>query len=156
RRHHRRDRACDAQAGLRPRRAAPARLRARRVQRACGSVRTLDPGRQSGNAVSRHPEAPRKGAPVPGRRGEDRLQSEGAVTDNVYAPPRASLETQEGPQELWRIDFKTLKRLYNASHSIRALGFLYGLGAFGIVTGAILALGPYSASGFGRGLAALM
>ena len=78
------------------------------------------------------------------------------MTDNVYAPPRANLETQEGPAELWQIDFKRLKRLYNASHTIRALGFLYGLGVFGIVAGAILALGPYSASGFGRGLAALM
>ena len=63
------------------------------------------------------------------------------MTENVYAPPRANLETQEGPAELWHIELKQLKRLYNASHSIRALGVLYGLGTFGIVAAVMLAIG---------------
>jgi hypothetical protein len=67
------------------------------------------------------------------------------MTDNVYAPPRANLETREGPAELWHIELKQLKRLYNASHSIRALGVLYGLGAFALVAAVILAIGPSAA-----------
>jgi len=78
------------------------------------------------------------------------------VTDNVYAPPRANLETQEGPPELWQIEFKRLKRLYNASHTIRALGFLYALGIFGLVSAIALSSGTYARSGYAAGLAAML
>jgi hypothetical protein len=61
------------------------------------------------------------------------------MTDNAFAPPRANLETQTGPQALWEMPFKELKKLYLASVNIRALGILYGLGAFGgLLAGALL------------------
>jgi hypothetical protein len=60
------------------------------------------------------------------------------MTDNAFAPPRANLETQFGPQQLWEMPFKDLKKLYLASVNIRALGILYGLGAFGLLAGPIL------------------
>jgi hypothetical protein len=64
------------------------------------------------------------------------------MTDNAFAPPRANLETQTGPQELWEMPFKDLKKLYLASVNIRALGILYGLGALGgLVAGVLLVNG---------------
>ena len=77
--------------------------------------------------------------------------------DNAFAPPRANLETREGPQELWQMDFKRLKRLYNASHTIRALGGLYGLGVVIFVGGALaLANSRYAVSGENRALMVVM
>ena len=61
------------------------------------------------------------------------------MTDNVYAPPRANLDTQEGPQELWRMELKRLKRLYNASRTVHALGVLYALGAVGLIAALLFA-----------------
>lgn len=54
------------------------------------------------------------------------------MTENVFAPPRASLDVQEGPEVLWQMSWKDIRKLYLASVNIRALGFLYGLGAFGV------------------------
>ena len=50
---------------------------------------------------------------------------------NAFAPPRASLEVREGPAELWEMPFKELRKIYHASHTIRALGALYALVAIG-------------------------
>lgn len=55
------------------------------------------------------------------------------MTDNVFAPPRASLDVQEGPEALWDMPWKDLRKLYSASSNIRALGGLYGIGAFGSI-----------------------
>ena len=80
-----------------------------------------------------------------------------SATQNVFAPPRANLESQEGPQELWQMDFKRLRRLYNASHTIRALGGLYGLGLVIFLGGALtLVNSRYSASPDNRALVVLM
>ena len=54
------------------------------------------------------------------------------MTENVFAPPRASLDVQEGPEVLWQMSWKDIRKLYLASVNVRALGFLYGLGAFGV------------------------
>ena len=59
------------------------------------------------------------------------------ASDNVFAPPRASLETQEGPQALWEMPFKDLRKLYHASVNVNVLGVLYGLGAFGALLGGL-------------------
>lgn len=67
------------------------------------------------------------------------------TSDNLYAPPQANVEIPEGPRALWEMPFKELKRLYNATHTIRALGFLYGLGALGILVAvAFLASGAFA------------
>jgi hypothetical protein len=50
------------------------------------------------------------------------------VGDDVFAPPRANLDVREGPEALWEMPFKELRKLYLASLNIRALGALYGLG----------------------------
>src|SRR2546421_6459259 len=57
------------------------------------------------------------------------------MSDNVFAPPRASLDVHEGPGALWEMTFKEVRKLYLASVNIRALGILYGLGAVGAVAG---------------------
>ncbi|HUQ29364.1 MAG TPA: hypothetical protein VM051_12275 [Usitatibacter sp.] len=65
------------------------------------------------------------------------------MTDNVFAPPRANLETRVGPDGLWEMSFKEVRKLYLASVNIRALGVLYGLGAVGaIAAGGILLFTP--------------
>ena len=55
------------------------------------------------------------------------------MTENVFAPPRANLETREGPDVLWDMTFKQVRKLYLASVNIRALAFIYALGALGLV-----------------------
>jgi hypothetical protein len=61
--------------------------------------------------------------------------------ENVFAPPRAQLDTREGPEALWDLTWKDIRKLYLASVNIRALGVLYAIGAFGVlaVGGVILA-----------------
>jgi hypothetical protein len=78
------------------------------------------------------------------------------MAENVYAPPRANLETQEGPQELWQIEFKQLKRLYYATINIRALGVLCALGSLGLVAAVMFATSSYIASGYGRAMALIL
>ena len=69
------------------------------------------------------------------------------MTDNVFAPPRANLETREGPDGLWDIAFKEVRKLYLASVNIRALGVIYALGSLGlIVTGGTMVADPKLAS----------
>ena len=64
------------------------------------------------------------------------------MSENVFAPPRASLDVQEGPEALWELPWKELRRIYLASVNIRALGVLYGLGAVGaIAAGSMLLVG---------------
>jgi len=75
----------------------------------------------------------------------------------VFATPRANLETQEGPPELWQMDFKRLKRLYNASQSIRTLAAVYALGLVLFLGGALsLANSRYTISAENRALVSLM
>ena len=62
----------------------------------------------------------------------------GPATENVFAPPKADLETRTEPGELWQMPFKDLKKLRSASESVRALAFLFGLSALG---GLLLGLG---------------
>ena len=78
------------------------------------------------------------------------------MTDNVYAPPRANLETQEGPPELWQVQFKRLARLYSATQTIRALGFLYALVTFFLALGVMAALRPDGGSTPGATIAILI
>jgi hypothetical protein len=59
------------------------------------------------------------------------------MTDNVFAPPQAKLDVHEGPEVLWQMSWKDLRKLYLASVNVRALGVLYGLGAFGAIVAAI-------------------
>ena len=53
--------------------------------------------------------------------------------DNVFAPPRAQLDTREGPQALWDLSWKDIRKLYLASVNVRALGVLYAIGAVGVL-----------------------
>jgi hypothetical protein len=53
------------------------------------------------------------------------------VGDDVFAPPRANLEVREGPEVLWEMPFKEVRKLYLASLNIRALGILYFIAALG-------------------------
>jgi len=55
------------------------------------------------------------------------------MTDNVFAPPRANVDVREGPEALWALSFKEIRKLYYASLNIRALGVLYGIGAVGLI-----------------------
>ena len=65
------------------------------------------------------------------------------MTENAFAPPRANLETREGPDGLWDITFKEVRKLYLASVNIRALGVIYALGCVGlIVTGTAMFANP--------------
>jgi hypothetical protein len=64
---------------------------------------------------------------------------------NPFAPPRASVEVREGPNELWAMPFKELRKIYHASHTFRALGFLYGLVAIGC--GAVMTMFGFNAHG---------
>ena len=81
------------------------------------------------------------------------------MTDNAFAPPRSNVETREGPEALWDLTFKEVRKLYLASLNIRALGGLYALGALGCLFGAFATMmGPSVASeqsGVGRGLMSL-
>jgi hypothetical protein len=52
---------------------------------------------------------------------------------DVFAPPRSNIEVREGPEVLWAMTWKEVRKLYLASVNIRALGFLYVLGAVGII-----------------------
>jgi len=60
------------------------------------------------------------------------------MTDNVFAPPRSNVEVRTGPEALWALTFKQVRRLYHASSSIRALGVLYGLGAVAVIAALVL------------------
>ena len=65
------------------------------------------------------------------------------TSDNVFAPPRATLDTREGPEALWELSWKEIRKLYLASVNVRALGVLYGLGAVGaVIGGAMVAFSP--------------
>lgn len=65
------------------------------------------------------------------------------MNDNVFAPPRSDVEVQEGPDALWELDWKGIRKLYLASVNVRALGMLYGLAAFGtLVSGGVGILMP--------------
>jgi len=55
------------------------------------------------------------------------------MTDNVFAPPQAKLDVHEGPEVLWEMTWKEVRKLYLASVNIRALGVLYAIGAVGIL-----------------------
>lgn len=70
------------------------------------------------------------------------------MTENVFAPPQAELEARVGPEDLWEMEFKRVKKLAMASINIRVLGVLWGLGAFGVIAGvAMIAMGTGAASG---------
>jgi hypothetical protein len=56
------------------------------------------------------------------------------MSENVFAPPRANLETREGPEALWDMTFKQVRKLYLASVNVRALGVIYALGALGLIS----------------------
>jgi hypothetical protein len=71
------------------------------------------------------------------------------MTDNVFAPPRSNVEVRTGPDALWAMTFKQVRRLYHASSSIRALGVLYGLGSLAVV--AAIVLPALDARGLGGG-----
>jgi len=60
------------------------------------------------------------------------------MTDNVFAPPRSNVEVRTGPEALWAMTFKEVRRLYHASSSIRALGVLYGLGFVGVLAALLI------------------
>ncbi|HUL95544.1 MAG TPA: hypothetical protein VLT89_06005 [Usitatibacter sp.] len=51
------------------------------------------------------------------------------MTQNAFAPPRANVEVRTGPEALWAMSYKEVRRLYLASSNIQALGGLYALGA---------------------------
>src|SRR5438105_10318882 len=55
------------------------------------------------------------------------------MSENVFAPPRASLDVHEGPEVLWEVSWKDIRKLYLASVNIRALGVLYALGALAVM-----------------------
>jgi len=57
------------------------------------------------------------------------------MTDNVFAPPRSDVEVKEGPEALWALTWKEIRKLYYASVNVRAIGVLYGLGAVGVIAG---------------------
>ena len=63
--------------------------------------------------------------------------------DNVFAPPRATLDQPQGPEALWEMSWKDVRKLYLASVNVRALGVLYAIGALGLLgTAAITVSGP--------------
>jgi hypothetical protein len=83
------------------------------------------------------------------------------MSDNVFAPPRANVEVHEGPEALWDMTWKEVRKLYLASVNIRALGVLYGLGAVGTIAAAgFFFMAPRTASpdtmGLTAGLAAVV
>lgn len=59
---------------------------------------------------------------------------------DVFAPPKANLETRVGPTILWEMELKQLRKLYNASRTIRTIGVLWGIGATLVGLGTIAAL----------------
>ena len=70
------------------------------------------------------------------------------MSENVFAPPRANLDVHEGPEALWEMSFKEVRKLYLASVNVRALGLLYGLGAVGaIAAGGIFLFAPLKDAG---------
>ncbi|MBC8022917.1 MAG: hypothetical protein H7Y14_07345 [Burkholderiales bacterium] len=70
------------------------------------------------------------------------------MSENVFAPPRASLDVHEGPEALWEMPFKEVRKLYLASVNIRALGVLYALGALSLLaTAGITAASPAGTAG---------
>jgi hypothetical protein len=69
--------------------------------------------------------------------------------ENVFAPPRAQLDTREGPQALWELSWKDIRKLYLASVNIRALGVLYAIGAVGVLAIVGLTLSNPAASARG-------
>ena len=79
------------------------------------------------------------------------------MTDNVFAPPQAELETRVGPEELWDMEYKQVRKLAMASLNIRALGALWGLGALAILAGVavLVSAGNPDAREGAVGLAAL-
>ena len=69
------------------------------------------------------------------------------MTDNVFAPPQAELETRVGPEELWEIPYKQVRKLAMATLNIRALGVLWGLGSMVLIAGLVaVAFTPSQAS----------
>ena len=79
------------------------------------------------------------------------------MTDNVFAPPRSDVEVQEGPEALWALTWKDIRKLYLASVNIRAIGVLYGLGAFGLLMlGGVFMMSPSEQQGVGPGFAAVV
>lgn len=60
------------------------------------------------------------------------------VSQNVFAPPQAELETREGPEALWEMEFKQVKKLAMATLNIRALGVLWALGSLGLVAAIVM------------------
>lgn len=77
------------------------------------------------------------------------------MTENVFAPPRANLDVHEGPEALWEMGWKDLRKLYLASVNVRTLGVLYALAALGSLGVGVAVLAGYfgrSDSGAGPGL----
>ena len=74
---------------------------------------------------------------------------------NVFAPPRAQLDTREGPEALWDLSWKDIRKLYLASVNIRALGVLYGLGASGVIVIGAVALATPAATTARAGIESL-
>ena len=79
------------------------------------------------------------------------------MTDNAFAPPRSNVETREGPEALWDLTFKEIRKLYLASLNIRALGGLYALATLGCLGGAFASMvGPRVGSEQGVGYALMV
>jgi hypothetical protein len=77
------------------------------------------------------------------------------MSENIFAPPGASLEVKEGPEALWEMTFKEVRKLYLASVNVHALGFLYGLGAVGVIAaGGIFLVTPLKDAGGAEGIGA--
>ena len=71
------------------------------------------------------------------------------MSDNAFAPPRSNVEVQEGPEALWALTWKEVRKLYLASVNVRALGFLYGLGALGVIASGFIMISASSRGGAG-------
>ena len=69
------------------------------------------------------------------------------MSDNAFAPPRAKLDVPEGPDVLWEMPFKEVRKIYLASVNVQALGVLYAIGAIGLLaTAAFTVAGPPSST----------
>ena len=53
------------------------------------------------------------------------------MTDNAFAPPRSNVEVREGPEELWAMTWKEVRKLYLAIVALIGLYLLVAL-LFGI------------------------
>ena len=66
------------------------------------------------------------------------------MTENVFAPPRATVDVRTGPGELWDLSWKDLRKLYYASVNIRTIGVLNVIGSLLLI--AVLAIPFFTGS----------